>query len=61
MSSHWVAKWQPNIYILILSIAAGISHAAESKGDELSVEIERHFPCSSSSGNAFSLFLKKIF
>ncbi|EFO20692.1 hypothetical protein LOAG_07798 [Loa loa] len=50
MSTYLVVKWQTNIYILILSIAAGISHAAKSKRGELSVEIGRHFPCSSNSG-----------
>ncbi|VDM12933.1 unnamed protein product [Wuchereria bancrofti] len=49
MSSRLVVKWQPNMYILILSIAAGISYAAQPKRGELSVEIGRHFPCSSNS------------
>ncbi|VIO89351.1 Uncharacterized protein BM_BM2577 [Brugia malayi] len=50
MSSHLVVKWQPNMYILILSIAAGISYATKPKRGELSVEIGRHFPCSSNTG-----------
>lgn len=56
MSSLWVANWQPNMYILILSIAAGISHAAKPKRGELSFEIERHFPCSANSGLSFFSF-----
>ncbi|CAG9534049.1 unnamed protein product, partial [Cercopithifilaria johnstoni] len=46
---HYVAIWQPNVYILLL-IAAGISYAANSKRNDLSVEIERHFPCPSNIG-----------